>query len=479
MTAYRGLLLVSLVVGISTLAPDALAQAVTGATVDAGILDKGGNQFWEQAAGWESILYKGSAGLFGGLAVIGFAWALIKYLTKGQYEFGSLQALFVNQMLWVGLCAVGMKSGPWLASMVVQGLGKLGQDAGGIGTMTPSTVLALGLEVAQLMLAQAREAAWFVPLSPMATMGMGLALFCLAAYGWMAAQLFIKLVEAAFVIYAGQVFFAFGVLPMFRMTIQGYISYALGVGASMMVQYLMIGTATKILANLIPALLNSQSSEGLIERFCLTAVTCATLAFAVHKVPAMAASMVSGSTTLNAGDAFAGAAAGAAAGVAVASAGAAVASGGSTAVVQGLAAATKIGSAGMKMATEQGSSGAGAALKGFGHATGAVAKEAGSTLAKKVGISSLGGNGFADRAAARMDTQKQAAPGKASSSPKSGDKTEEQGKSRNQEKTRSALESSDVPKGRPSGRTGLQPPQLPSDAAPQAAVQISLDSNDD
>lgn len=512
----RGRWVAYLVVLLSiVLAPAAYAQS--GMVVD-GVLDQTLVDMQGSIATWEGGIRSALRTLFYYAALIEFVFALLLFQLKGRGEGQDLGALVVRQIVVISAFGALFEFGPNVMGILIEGLAKVGQVGGDTGKLTPSGVLTIGLDTMFLMNDQIASAAWWRRQSGLGLAGFALSLTVLLLFCWMAFQLMLLLLQAYMVMIAGLVFVAFGVNRLFRYTLQGYISYAFSTGVQLMFLYLILGLAMSAAQTVVPTIMGEGSLDGLLDRLMLACGMVFLLALLVHKIPAMAASAISGAPNLSTGDALA---AGVAGGAVAVGAGAA-ALGGAGAVAAGAKGAVQAAVAGTELAQAAGATGLKSLAQGMGHAARATTSEAVAGLRSKMGLAPKSPNAvdrhgrdvsnLGTRAANKLSTEAQgvreqqaAFPGAPADTPKPprrvpppslpGEPVPAAAAAAGGD--RPALRSAEASPAQASDRGvpyedakggsmrealhKLQAPNLPSDQAPGAggSIQVQLDSRDD
>lgn len=283
----------------------------------------------------------------------------------------------------------------------------------------------------------------------------------------------------------------FGGISFTRDIPKNYLSYAISSGTQLFMIYVIVGMGMQLADSWPATLSTSVTPDAIVRQVLQLGVASLVFASLAWSIPKAAASLVNGAVSMGAGDLFG--AAGAAAGGAAA--GAAIATGGTSTLAAAAKGAMQAATAGTTLAAEQGATGFGAALKGLGHAAGAMKSEAGAALKARAGFSppsaaATDGRGrkvdnLGTRAANNLQAQTQAASeAKVGASGKAGEagsgltiQPGESGKPaveplfpQEQSKQFSTTEKRQ--------RGPLRPPQLPPDTAPNSAVSIRSDLED-
>lgn len=364
---------------LAMLMTDTQAQGVPLTNASVGIFDNIQEQYMQKAVKWEAGLRSIALSLFGGLAVISLAWTFIKILMQ-KNEATAFIPTMTLQVMTLGFFLYLVENGTAIATMVLKSFEAAGQKVGGAGNITPSYVVINGFDCVFRIIEKTIE----MSLSDSLTIGLPLVvcgiLICMAFVG-VAILLLVTTIESFFVLYGGIILLGFGALPWTRDIPKNYLIYAINVGVKLFVLSLVVSIGVEFSSDW-PAMIVASKNDLILHNTLYLLSGASVFVAVAWKVPGIAAALTSGSVNFNASDLMGSVASAAGAGAMVG----AVATGG----VGGLAAAAKgamqATSAGASLAAQQGASGAGAALKGLGHAASAVKSEAGAALKARTGF---------------------------------------------------------------------------------------------
>ncbi|MFK3845518.1 P-type conjugative transfer protein TrbL [Stenotrophomonas sp. NPDC078853] len=480
------------------LSPDARAQA---GSMGDNMLDDTTAFYVTQSQQMAAILKPLAKQLYGSLAIISFALFWIRAALSGS-DAPSMIGKFTMEILKAGFFLWVIDVGPEYLMQFMRYFTDAGSQIGQAGQLSPSGIVVLGFDTCFRTFDAIGRMGW----GDTAAFGLPLALCGIAilvCFALVAILLMIRLIELHMVIYGGILLLGFGGISYTRDIPRNYLSYAISCGTQLFMIYVLVGFGMQ-LADTWPASLSTDTTPDAILRQVLQLFVAA-LVFAslAWSIPKAAASLVNGSVSMGASDAFAPAGA-AAAGAAV---GSAVATGGTAALATAAKGMVQATTAGTSLATQQGSSGASAALKGLGHAVSSVAREAGSAIKAKTGFAPPSSNATDDRGRTveslgtraangliqQVQAEKEARAGAPmrSAIQESGEDVQSTAPAaRNASPgatgggAGSGLQSPNA--GRPHGggptRSGsgarLTPPTLPPDSAPSSSVSIRIDNED-
>lgn len=324
--------------------------------------------------GWFASIEPVARSLFWKLAAIEFAWSAIVWALQ-QENMQSFTAVVVKKIMGIGFFyALLFNASTWIPA-IINSFIKTGQMASGTGELTPSRVFDRGIDLANAVLSGVSVIGAIK--NPLVAIVAGwAAIFIVIAFMIVAAQLLIALIESYIVITAGVLFLGFGGSRWTTDLAQKYISYAVATGVKLFMIYLIIGVALNQSSSW-----NSLLSTTNFTNILVVLGGSALLAFLAFQIPSMAASMLSGSTSLTAG-----AAAGTAAAI-----GAGVATAGGKVIspaMQGAKGGVQAVQAGVAHHRAAGSGMAASAVKGIGTAAKDYAREAGRSAAEALGLAS-------------------------------------------------------------------------------------------
>jgi type IV secretion system protein TrbL len=380
------LALIGMLAAGNALADTNLAQPDT--SVD-GLLDL----ILSQSAQWSNRLYSYAINLFWLLATIQLVWTLLPLVMK-QADLGEIIGELIRFILVTGFFLAMIKYAVEWASAIVDSFRDAGAAASGLErALKPGDVFAMAVEFSRAILA---NIPFFSPGQALAiSLAAFLVLFCFA---FIAAFMFVTLVESYVIINASMLFFGFGGSQWTREYAIAPIRFAVAVGAKLFVLTLIIGLILQASREWSAAYQNNEAS---VMTMAGLALICAYL---TKTIPDLVGGMISGSSmgggSAIGGMATAGAAGAAAAIATVATAGAAAPAAASALGAAGSGAGTTAGS-GLASAinssfTNSASSASGggstsrggAALSGVGSTTSGAT----STKAPKPTASKTGGN---------------------------------------------------------------------------------------
>lgn len=310
----------------------ALYSAVASAQLsNQGMLDQVVMEFAMRATAWQSVVMNAATFLFWTLGTISLVISF-GFMAIRKADLGEFFAEFVRFILFFGFFLWLLRNGPSFASSIIQSLSRIGEQASGVSSITPSGIVDVGF----LIWKQAINnlSAW----SPIDSfVGVFLSAGILILLAVIAVNMLLLLVSAWLLSYAGIFFLGFGGSRWTSDMAINYYKTVLGVAVQIMTMVLLVGIGNDLLSSFY-----AKMNKGTLnfEELGVMLVFCLALLMLVNRVPPLVASVISGSGIGNAGGIGtfgAGAAVGAAMGAAgmasaaAVTAGAALASGAASA----------------------------------------------------------------------------------------------------------------------------------------------------
>jgi len=170
----------------------------------ANVIDQIVGQFKTVTAGWEGTLQRLAMSTFGILALIQFAWGMIRQALR-RADFSEFTAEIVNQIMFIGLFYWLLTTTTAWGPAIINGFREAAGQASGTQVLTPGDVFNAGLNIAQKIMAQI--SVWH----PGAVAGLIIAgIVVMACFAVIVAIMVIALVRTFFIASAGVLFMAFG-----------------------------------------------------------------------------------------------------------------------------------------------------------------------------------------------------------------------------------------------------------------------------
>jgi type IV secretion system protein TrbL len=306
-------------------------------TVPSQIMD----QFRNERIQWTTNVWVYANALFGILAVIEFAWsAAVMLLEKSDLQ--TWTSALVRKLMWIGAFYALLLNGRIWIPAIIDSFTQIGQNAAGLGALSPSGVFIQGLSLAGALMDGASTSAFFT--NPGTSLALAFAaLLIVISYTLITINFIVTLVESYLVVSVGFIFLGFGGSRWTAPYTERYIGLAVSIGIKILLLYCLISAGF----GLSLGWLDEAQAIATSARPAMTAfdVMGGSLIFMMccWQIPKLFAAVIGGSPALTGGDlvaaaAVVGGAALAVGGAAVAGVGALAGGGGSAAVGTGSAA---------------------------------------------------------------------------------------------------------------------------------------------
>ncbi|MCY1355522.1 P-type conjugative transfer protein TrbL [compost metagenome] len=274
------------------------------------MLDQVITEFSSRASSWQNVILDSATWLFWSLGTISLTWTF-GMMALRKADLAEFFAEFCRFILFFGFFLWLLRNGPQFATSIIQSLQKLGEQASGITSVTPSGIVDIGFMLWKQTLAGL--SAW----SPVdSVIGVILSLVILTMLAVIAINMLILLVSGWILIYAGIFFLGFGGSRWTSDMAINYYKTVLGVAIQLFAMVLLVGIGSDLLTSFY-----AKMTKGVLnfEELGVMLIFCLCLLLLVNKVPPMLAGIITGSSTAatgGLGNFGAGAVAGAAMGAA-------------------------------------------------------------------------------------------------------------------------------------------------------------------
>lgn len=329
----------------------------------------------QQSHQWSGKLYDYAIRLFWLLASIQFIWTFMPLVMK-QADFGEIVGELLRFILVIGFFLAVMKYSVEWSTAIIDSFRDAAASASGLGrALEPGDMLAVALDFGRTMV---EGISVFSPAKGLLIAVC--AILVLACFAFIAAFMFVTLVESYVIINASVLFFGFGGSQWTRDFAIAPMRFTVAIGAKLFVLTLIVGLIVQSAKQWLAAYANDEAS--LMTMVGLALVCC----YLTKTIPDLIGGMISG-TSMGGGSAIGG--------MAVAGAAGAAGVGG---LGGGLAGAINSSFAGASSAGGAASSMGSAASSGVGASTGGAAAKGASSAGTKVGGSSTNSPGQASAA---------------------------------------------------------------------------------
>ena len=326
------------------------STAASAQLTNQGMLDQVVTEFATRATSWQTVVMNAAMFLFWTLGTISLV-ITFGFMALRKADIGEFFAEFIRFILFFGFFLWLLRNGPAFANSIIQSLARIGEQASGVASVTPSGIVDIGFMI--LKQAFSNSSIW----SPVDSfIGVALSLGILILLAVVAINMLLLLVSGWLLMYAGIFFLGFGGSRWTSDMAINYYKTVLGVAVQIMTMVLLVGIGNDLLSSFY-ARMNTGTLN--FEELGVMLVFCVALLMLVNRVPPLIAGIITGSGIGGAGgigNFGAGAAIGAAMGAASMAAGAASVAG---AAVMGGAASAAGGMSAVKAAFEKAGSSAG------------------------------------------------------------------------------------------------------------------------
>ncbi|HHU4148773.1 TPA: P-type conjugative transfer protein TrbL [Pseudomonas aeruginosa] len=349
----------------------------------------------QQSHQWSGKLYDYAIRLFWLLASIQFVWTFMPLVMK-QADFGEIVGELLRFVLVMGFFLAVMQYSVEWSTAIVDSFRDAAASASGLGrALEPGDMLAVALDFGRTMV---EGISVFSPAKGLLIAVC--AVLVLACFAFIAAFMFVTLVESYVIINASVLFFGFGGSQWTRDFAIAPMRFTIAIGAKLFVLTLLVGLIVQSAKQWLAAYTNDEAS--LMTMVGLALVCC----YLTKTIPDLIGGMISG-TSMGGGSAIGGMAVAGAAGAAAAAATIATAGAAAPAAAGALGAAGSGGAAGAGAAGAGGIGGGGLAaainssFAGGSGAAGAVGAGSSMTGAASSSVgTSIGGSATANGASA-------------------------------------------------------------------------------
>ncbi|HBO5511919.1 P-type conjugative transfer protein TrbL [Pseudomonas aeruginosa] len=326
------------------------SSAASAQLTNQGMLDQVVTEFATRATSWQTVVMNAAMFLFWTLGTISLVFTF-GFMALRKADIGEFFAEFIRFILFFGFFLWLLRNGPAFANSIIQSLARIGEQASGVASVTPSGIVDIGF----MILKQAfRNSSIWSPVDSF--IGVALSVGILILLAVVAVNMLLLLVSGWLLMYAGIFFLGFGGSRWTSDMAINYYKTVLGVAVQIMTMVLLVGIGNDLLSSFY-ARMNTGTLN--FEELGVMLVFCVALLMLVNRVPPLVAGIITGSGIGGAGgigNFGAGAAIGAAMGAASMAAGAASVAG---AAVMGGAASAAGGMSAIKAAFEKAGASAG------------------------------------------------------------------------------------------------------------------------
>jgi type IV secretion system protein TrbL len=261
------------------------------------------NQYRSVETAWLTTAAGYANRLFGILAVIEFAWTGV-ILALDKTDLQGWTSTLIRRMMFIGAFFALLQFGTTWIPSIIDSFVTVGQVASGVSSLSPSAILARGLEITGDLLVGAAQSGW------LAAFGTALCMVFAALLGFLAflglsIQFVVATIESYLVIGAGFLFLGFGGSRWTAPYVERYIAYAVSTGVKIMLIYLLIGAGYILSGSWVAAAQNIANSTQPATDALDIAASAVILLMICWNAPKLAAAVLGGAPALTGGDALA------------------------------------------------------------------------------------------------------------------------------------------------------------------------------
>ena len=260
-------------------------------------------QYQSVRSAWLTAVAGYANRLFGILALIEFAWTGI-ILLLDKTDLQSWTAALIRRMMFIGAFYALLQFGTTWIPAIIDSFVMVGQNASGVPSLSPSGILARGLQITGSLLVGAAKSGWMAALGTALCMIFAAILSFLAFLG-LCIQFVVVTIESYLVIGAGFLFLGFGGSRWTAPYVERYIAYAVSCGVKIMLIYLLIGAGFILSNGWVTAAQNIVFSAQPATDALDIAAAAIIFLMICWNAPKLAAAMLGGSPALSGGDAVA------------------------------------------------------------------------------------------------------------------------------------------------------------------------------
>lgn len=246
------------------------------------------NKFESITGNWHKNLRPAILYLFFILATISFAYNAITMAIRGV-DFPEIILELAKMILLIGLWLYIINNSIEIVNAIINSFTQSANLAAGVSSeISPGEIINGGIDIATEIISQ--SGFWNTPIYGI------IALVALLAYLFIAATLFLVLVESYVVTGAGIILLGFAGSPWTSDISKKYLFFALSIGVKMFATIMVARFGEELVRDSLTA------TSSMEQIFAVTGVLCM-IAYLTNRIPAMAQSMLSGASSSGPGDA--------------------------------------------------------------------------------------------------------------------------------------------------------------------------------
>ena len=285
------------------------STAASAQLTNQGMLDQVVTEFATRATSWQAVVMNAAMFLFWTLGTISLVFTF-GFMALRKADIGEFFAEFIRFILFFGFFLWLLRNGPAFANSIIQSLARIGEQASGVASVTPSGIVDIGF----MILKQGfRNSSIWSPVDSF--IGVALSVGILILLAVVAVNMLLLLVSAWLLMYAGIFFLGFGGSRWTSDMAINYYKTVLGVAVQLFAMVLLVGIGVDLLSSFY-----AKMNKGTLnfEELGVMLVFCFALLMLINKIPGLLSGVITGASIGHAGigNFGAGAVAGAALGAA-------------------------------------------------------------------------------------------------------------------------------------------------------------------
>ncbi len=262
------------------------STAASAQLTNQGMLDQVVTEFATRATSWQTVVMNAAMFLFWTLGTISLVFTF-GFMALRKADIGEFFAEFIRFILFFGFFLWLLRNGPVFANSIIQSLARIGEQASGVASVTPSGIVDIGFMI--LKQAFTNSSIW----SPVDSfIGVALSVGILILLAVVAVNMLLLLVSGWLLMYAGIFFLGFGGSRWTSDMALNYYKTVLGVAVQIMTMVLLVGIGNDLLSSFY-ARMNTGTLN--FEELGVMLVFCVALLMLVNRVPPLVAGIITGS----------------------------------------------------------------------------------------------------------------------------------------------------------------------------------------
>jgi type IV secretion system protein TrbL len=257
-----------------------------------GMLDQVVTKFATRATAWQTVVMDAAMYLFWTLGTISLVFTF-GFMALRKADIGEFFAEFIRFILFFGFFLWLLRNGPNFANSIIQSLSRIGEQASGESSITPSGIVDVGFMIWKQAISNL--SAW----SPIDSfVGVALSAGILILLALIAVNMLLLLVSAWLLAYAGIFFLGFGGSRWTSDMAINYYKTVLGVAVQIMTMVLLVGIGSDLLSTFY-----AKMNKGTLnfEELGVMLVFCLALMLLVNRVPPLVSGIITGASINHAG----------------------------------------------------------------------------------------------------------------------------------------------------------------------------------